>query len=637
MIYIDNLTKSYGQRNLFANLSLTINRGEKVGLIGPNGSGKSTLFSIILSKLEPSLGGVRIDKNVRIGYLPQEASFTSKATVISEATEGDETIKHLLKEKDKLEANYKTASGRYGEVLHELEFLGYFELEHKAKKVLTGLGFKDSDFNRPINHLSSGWQMRTLLGRLLTCRYDILLLDEPTNYLDLGAALWFKDYLANFNESFIMISHDLDFLNEVTNYTLVLENSLMTKVKGNYQDYQKMMEQRRNFLLKQSKEQEKKREQLQQFIYRFHGQPNKASQVRAKRKILERMDEIQVPLNRRESIRNFHFPQTRQSGQQVIRLEKISKAYGDIQVYKDFDFEISKGEKAVLAGANGAGKSTLLKILAEVIDIDSGRRIPGYNVDTGYFSQTRMDVLSPYNTVFEEVYTAASGNLNPEGVRTILGAFLFSGDDVEKKVSILSGGEKSRLILAKLLANSPNFLLLDEPTTHLDVDAVDALIKALTEYTGTLVFISHDIHFVRSVANVVYEVKAGRVRKFPGHFDYYWERAKEKGFVKDTGVNTKGKSAWISDKQKKAQERQKLKQQKEHNAGISKKIRALRKEKEALELDRNVKARVLSNPRSYHNKETVIEYGRSLKNIEKRLSEIDKEVKELKTGFITDK
>lgn len=638
MISLINVSKSHGSKFLFDKINLTINRGEKIGLIGPNGAGKTTFFSIILGNEELSSGSIQINRNVRIGYLPQEANFDSKSSVLSELIEGDETILRLKKEKEKLEVENKAASKHYGEILHELEFLGYFDLEYKAKKILMGLEFKEKDFNRPISHMSGGWQMRVLLAKLLTCHYDVLLLDEPTNYLDLAAALWFKDYLAAFKGTFVMISHDIAFLNEVTNYTLVLEEGTISKVRGNYEDYQRTREEKRWYLLKQFKEQAKKREQLKKFISRFHGQPNKASQVRAKRKMLERIGEIAPPQNRRESIRSFCFPQARRSGYQVITLGEISKSYGDIEVYKNFDFEIYRGEKAVLVGENGAGKSTLLKILAGVIDIDKGTRSLGHNVDIGYFSQTRMDTLNSYNTVFEEACSAADGSILGEAVRTILGAFLFSGKDVEKSVSVLSGGEKSRLILAKLLINPPNSLLLDEPTTHLDADAVDALIKALSTYEGTLVFISHDIHFVRSVANIVFEVKQGEVRKFPGNFNDYWQKSKVKSAFEERKIESLDKEVKVDSlknekKQQRLLKKEEEKKRKVHNAALGKKIKELRNEKEKLEGEHYVKARILSNPRSYHTEGVAKEYGRRLKEIAKRLLEIDKGIEEFKQSF----
>jgi len=640
MISISNLSKNYGKKVLFREISFSINDGEKVGLIGPNGAGKSTFFSLIRGECEPSSGEVQVNKNIRMGYLPQESSFSSTRTVLTEITEGDADIVRLHKEKSELEEKNAAGSMRYGEVLQELETLGYFELEHKAKKILSGLGFKEKDFERPISHLSGGWQMRTLLAKLLTVHYDILLLDEPTNYLDLNAALWLKDYLSSFRGTFIMISHDRAFLDEVTNYTLILEHGSIFKVKGNYEHYEAIKEERRGFLIKQAKEQEKKRLQLEEFVARFHAQPNKASQVRAKRTALEKMEEIVIPPDPKESIKDFIFPQTRKSGYKVITLENVRKTYPpDIEVYNGLNFEITQGEKAVLAGDNGAGKSTLLKMMAGVTPIDSGNRAVGHNVDVGYFSQTRLDVLSPENTVLQEAYSAAPGFMSETGLRTMLGAFLFTGDDADKKVKVLSGGEKSRLILVKLLINPPNFLLLDEPTTHLDVDAVEALIKAIQQYEGTVVFISHDIHFVRSVANVVFEVKEGRVRKFPGRFDYYLEVKDRPEYGQDGQPKKKAPDHRQMDKAKEAKykaieeakrKKDEERERKTHNSKLREKINKLQKKKDELQIESYAKVRALSEPNIYRRDEEMAkEYGRRLKEIEQLLAEIDQKIAKL--------
>jgi len=640
MITITNLSKNYGKKILFDNISLNVNDGEKIGLIGPNGSGKSTLFSMILQETEPSSGEARVNKNTRIGYLPQEASFKSERTCLAELTEGDDLIMRLIKEKEELEEKKLAGSRHYGEILHHLETLGVFELEPKAKKILTGLGFKEKDFSRPIRELSGGWQMRCLLGKLLCYHYDLLLLDEPTNYLDLNAALWLKEYLTGFKGTFLIISHDKAYLNEVTNYTLILENGAIAKVRGNYEQYERIRAQRRTFLIKQSKEQEKKREQLQRFVDRFHAQPNKAAAVRAKRTQLEKLEEVVVPPDPRESIRDFHFPAARRSGHKVMSLEKISKSYADIQVYKDLDFEIIQAEKAVLAGENGAGKSTLLKILSGVIDIDSGTRTAGHNVDVGYFSQTRTDVLNPQNSVLQEAYSAARGIMAEEAIRTILGAFLFTGDDSDKKVSVLSGGEKSRLILVKLLINPPNFLLLDEPTTHLDVDAVEALVRALTDYQGTLVFISHDIYFVRSVANTVFEVKNGLIRKFPGNFDYYLEKKDQMETVvaerkpKPEAPKIKIEAAKEKAKEEEKKRKEEEKKRKAHNAVLRGKINRLEQKKDELALESYAKARALSNPHIFRDENTARDYGRRLKEIKNLISEIDNNIKKLEEQIL---
>ncbi len=652
MINICNLSKNYGKKTLFENISLSINREEKIGLLGPNGTGKSTLFSIILEETEPSAGSILINKNIRIGYLPQETGFNSEQTVLRELTEGDKEIVCLKKEKEKLEDKNMAGSNRYGDVLDRLQALGYFELEHKAKRILTGLKFKENDFNRPIKELSGGWQMRTLLAKLLTCHYDILLLDEPTNYLDLNAALWFKDFLAGFKNTFIIISHDKTFLNETTNYTLILEKGSIFKVRGNYEHYERIKEEKQKFLTKQFKEQEKKRQQLERFVARFHGQPNKASQVRAKKTALNRMEEI-IPLsNPRASIRDFHFPETKRSGHRIMALEGVSKSYGEIQVYHDLDFELYRQEKAVLTGENGAGKSTLLKIMAGLIDIDTGSRNLGHKVEIGYFSQTRLDVLNPDNTVLQEAYSAAPGFMSESVIRTVLGAFLFTGDDADKYVKVLSGGEKSRLILAKLLINPPNVLVLDEPTTHLDIDAVDALIRALDQFTGAIVFISHDIHFVQSVANIVFEVRKGKVKKIHGNFDYYLER-KAKGEIQPDELPLKRKTVQTAENikqerlrlkqeeklrkehQRKEQKQKQKEKRKVHNKKIRKEMKLLKKEKGKLYLESYAKNRVLSGPHiRLRDEKSINECKLRIEEIKNLIAQIDKEMKELESTLL---
>ncbi|MDZ4242187.1 MAG: ABC-F family ATP-binding cassette domain-containing protein, partial [Candidatus Omnitrophota bacterium] len=516
MITISNLSKNFTQRMLFKDVSLSIFPNEKIGLTGPNGAGKSTLFNIILGELETSGGQVQMQKNLKIGYLPQEAHFDSQRTVLEEVTSGDERIQTLLKEKSGLEDANKADSMRYGDILHELEQLGIYDLEHKAEKVLSGLGFKEADFHRPINNLSGGWQMRTLLAKLLIYQYDILLLDEPTNYLDLSATLWLKDFLASYPGTFIIISHDKIFLGDVTNYTIVLENGQLNKVKGNYLTYEEQKEVGLKTLEKRQKVVEQKREQLERFTQRFHAQPNRAAAVRNKRKMLERLEEIDLPTERR-SIKDFDFPLTRQSGYLVLSANKIGKSYSEKRIYQDLDFEITRGQKVCLVGPNGAGKSTLLKMIAGVLEPDSGQVKLGHQVDRGYFSQTRLDVLNPDRTVLDELASAATNGTYPAlQMRTLLGLFNFHGDDVFKLVKVLSGGEKSRLILAKLLINPPNFMLLDEPTTHLDIDGVGALCKAFRQYEGTLCFISHDLFFVKEIANAIVEVDQGTLKSYPG-------------------------------------------------------------------------------------------------------------------------
>ncbi|VAX36555.1 COG0488: ATPase components of ABC transporters with duplicated ATPase domains, partial [hydrothermal vent metagenome] len=471
MITLNNISMGFTKRTLFKDVSLSIFPKEKIGLTGPNGAGKTTLFSIILGQMESVSGHVQIQKNINIGYLPQESKFHSERTVMEELTEGDVRIRKLMSEKRKLEDKEKAMTDRYGDVLHELEQLGIYELEHKAEKILFGLGFKQEDFHRPILHLSGGWQMRTLLAKLLVYPYDLILLDEPTNYLDLDATLWLKDYLGSYSDAFVLISHDRVFLNEVTNYTILLEGAKMTKVKGNYAMYEQQRDISLKSMERRQKVVEKKRQQLERFTQRFHAQPNLASAVRNKRKMIDKLEKFDTPQDSK-SMGEFQFSDIPSSGYVVAQAEGISKSYDDKQVYKDLSFEIIRGQKICFVGPNGAGKSTLLKMLAKVLEQDSGAIKYGHNVETGYFSQSRLDVLNPNRNAFEEVISSGAAGTPALKARSLLGLFNFRGDDVFKPVTVLSGGEKSRLILAKLLVNPPNFMLLDEPTTHLDLDGV---------------------------------------------------------------------------------------------------------------------------------------------------------------------
>ncbi|MDD3374553.1 MAG: ABC-F family ATP-binding cassette domain-containing protein [Candidatus Omnitrophica bacterium] len=637
MITITNLSKNFTNRTLFNDVSISIYPNEKIGLTGPNGAGKTTLFSIIRGEMEATGGEVQIQKNLNIGYLPQETSFRSDRTVIEELTSGDDRMIVLKKEKRKLEDENRADSMRYGDVLDELEQLGVYDLEHRAEKILSGLGFHERDFNKPVCHLSGGWQMRTLLAKLLTYQYDLLLLDEPTNYLDLNATLWLKDFLSHYQGTFVIISHDKIFLDDVTNYNIVLENARIVKVKGNYSDYEESKVQEEATLEKKQRIIEKKKQQLERFCDRFHAQPNRASAVRNKRKMIERMETVEIE-GRRKSIKGFEFSDTKRSAYNVITLENVSKSYGETNVYQGLDFEIIRGQKVCLVGENGAGKSTLLKMLAGVLDIDQGNRRVGQNVDIGYFSQTRLDVLNPNRTVLEEVSVTSQGRVRAQEVRSLLGLFNFHGDDVFKTIRILSGGEKSRVILAKLLIDPPNFILLDEPTTHLDIDGVEALTKAFRAYEGTLCFISHDLFFVKQIADHIVEVNYGQLKQFHGRLDYYLEK---RGLIDEKLAQDKKKIKHEKKKETKQNKEQEKSSSvveqlhKKHKEALNKiannkkEIKELEKEKQELETESYVKARVLSDPHSQRDGETLKSYGKRLKFIHQRIREIESLIERL--------
>lgn len=635
MITINNLTMGFTQRTLFKGVSLSIFPNEKIGLTGPNGAGKSTLFAIIRGELQPVEGNIQIQKGINIGYLPQESMYVSDKTVIEELTQGDDRIRALMTEKHKLEDENKADTDRYGDVLHELETLGIYELEHKAEKVLMGLGFKVEDFNKPVANLSGGWQMRTLLAKLLVYPFDLLLLDEPTNYLDLPATLWLKDFLANYSGAFVLISHDRVFLNTVTNYTIILEGTQMAKIKGNYENYelQKDITQKTNE--KKQKEIDKKRDQLERFANRFHAQPNRASAVRNKRKMLERLEDVDLAQEHR-SIGHFEFSNVQPSGYVVVRLDGIAKSYGPKKVYSDLDFEIIRGQKVCLVGPNGAGKSTLLKMLAGAIAPDAGTIKYGHQVQYGYFSQSRVDVLSPDRTVLEEMYTVAPEGTQLTRVRTLLGVFNFHGDDVYKPVRVLSGGEKSRLILAKLLIDPPNFMLLDEPTTHLDIDGVKALTNAFQEYQETICFISHDLYFIKEIADTIVEVNNGQIKVYSGGLDYYLDK-KGEADAQLKEQERKGKEEQRRQEKKETQKEnalvdqlhEKHKQAMKRINQIKNQIRDLEKEHKDLETESYVKARTMSNFLEARDQEKIKEFGQRLKWIQTRLREIEATIKAL--------
>ena len=640
MITINNLTMGFSQRTLFKDVTFSIFPNEKIGLTGPNGAGKTTLFSIIRGEMEAVAGTVQVQKGINIGYLPQEAKFHSERTVMEELTEGDQRIRKLMKEKRELEDGNQAATDRYGDVLEELEGLGIYELEHRAEKILSGLGFKQEDYHRPIVELSGGWQMRTLLAKLLTYTYDLLLLDEPTNYLDLLATLWLKDYLASYEGSFVLISHDRVILNDVTNYTIVLDGSQMMKIKGNYEDIEEQKATQLKTLEKKQKVIEKKRQQLERFTQRFHAQPNRASAVRNKRKMIEKLEEIHLP-QEQKSIGEFTFSDIPASGYTVCTCSDVSKSYGDKQVHEGLDLEIIRGQKICLVGPNGAGKSTLLKMLADVLEPTSGEIKLGHNVERGYFSQTRLDVLNPTRNALEEVSSAAPQGIQAVKVRSLLGLLNFHGDDVFKPVKVLSGGEKSRVILAKLLIAPPNFMLLDEPTTHLDLDGVKAITQAFQQYTGTMVFISHDLYFIKEIADHIIEVQPGQVKSYPGDLNYYLDKkgqkkigedkpkksaAKEVDFQSSALPTEKSKAKKGKEKESVKEMWQQHKQAKKRLAQIKKETEALQAESKELETESYVKSRQMQKQ---FDQAKLKEIGQRLKEITSRQRAIETELKAL--------
>ncbi len=507
MLTIADIAKSYGTRELFSEVSLFVARTDRFGLVGPNGAGKSTLFNLILGEESPDEGTIEWERGADFGFLPQESAPVGEETVLEIATSG----RKLAPAEDEEDWDID------------------WTLEPRARKILAGLGFRDADCDRPAKSFSGGWVMRAHLARLLVNEPALLLLDEPTNHLDLEALLWFQDYLTRYPGGLLIISHDRAFLNALCNGILELRAGTLHRYTGNYDDYLAQKDARHEQQLAQYKNQQREIAHLQKFVDRFGAKASLATRAKSKEKQIERLkeDAIEAPMEELKRV-NFRFPQPPRSGLKVVELKNVQQAYGDHVVYQDLNFTAERGQRIVLVGPNGAGKSTLLKILADVVPIQGGVRELGSNVIPGYFAQNRTDTLKPEATVLENVMElrTAENDLTEQQARAILGAFLFRKDDVFKKVAVLSGGEKSRLALARLLVNPPNLLLMDEPTTHLDIPSIDALINALKSFQGTLIFISHDVYFIRQLAETVLHVHSGRLTSYAGNYDYYLEKSR---------------------------------------------------------------------------------------------------------------
>lgn len=513
---------SLGGRTLFENASFQVNYGDRVALVGPNGAGKTTLFSIILKQKEADSGTVERDEWTMVGHLPQEAETHGEETILDVATGRVDELPRLEKRLHELEANGNVSGPEYLEAHAKHDALNDPQVETKAKKMLRGLGYRESDFNRKAREMSGGWIMRARLARLLVMEPDLLLLDEPTNHLDLLSLLWLQQYLKSYSGALLLISHDRQFMDEVVGQVHEISERKIIAYTGNYSDYLEQREERYEQQLAAYKNQQKEIQALQEFADRFRSVTSKASQAMSKLKQIERMELIDKPMAPRKPFR-FQIPEPPRGGQRTISLEAVCMAYGSNQVYSDLDITIERGERTVLVGPNGAGKSTLLKILAGVVEFQSGERKLGHNAKIGYFSQHRADTLDAEKTVIEEVLASAPA-MREEEARAILGSFMFRKDDIFKKTAILSGGEKSRLNLVKFLVDPPNLLLMDEPTTHLDILTVESLTLALERYAGTLVFISHDVHFIRHLATKVLHVNAGQITPYAGGYDYFLEK-----------------------------------------------------------------------------------------------------------------
>ena len=633
MLHLDGITLHFGDRPLFDNITTIINPGERIGLVGPNGAGKSTLLKVIAGEQQSDSGKVKMSNTATVGYLPQDGVEPDpKLTVLGEVERAFSEILELrakhndAQEKmDTLEPGsdeHTAAVEEFGVVQHQLENSGSYTLQAEIERILMGLGFNDKDFSRSTTEFSGGWLMRIALAKLLLRNPTYLLLDEPTNHLDIESLQWIESFLKNYEGAVIIVSHDRAFLDSVTNRTLALRRGNLEEYAGNYSFYEKKAADEMELLKKQYENQKKEIKQTEEFIDRFRYKATKAKQVQSRIKQLEKVERIEI--DDQQSEISFRFPAPQRAGQIVLSLQNLVKKYDDNVVFDGIDYQVERGDKIAVVGPNGAGKSTMIRILAGIEPMTSGKREVGYNVTPGYFAQHQADELEPKNTALEEMKLEGTRESETR-LRTILGCFLFIGDDVFKKVGVLSGGEKSRLALAKMLLNPGNFLIFDEPTNHLDMQSKNILQQALKQYEGTLMIVSHDRDFLDPIVNKTLEVQHGHIKTWLGNVSYYLDKKSEENATaqrigdqrkpdKETGNN-------LSRKEQRRMEAEKRNALSKKIKPLKKRIEEIEKEIESMEERKSEIEEAMADPGFYDDPENVKSVSIEYETIKSGLAE----------------
>jgi ATP-binding cassette subfamily F protein 3 len=634
VIHVDRIERRFGPNVLFRDLSWMIPAGSRLGLVGPNGAGKTTLLKILAGLDQPDAGTVNRPARTRTGYLPQEVETVQDGSVLSVVLDGFPEVRDLEDRLEDLERRMASldpddpeltaVSDAYGNVRHRFEAMGGDRLETRARSILTGLGVAESSFHQSLARLSGGWRMRVVLARLLLGSPGLLLLDEPTNHLDLEAIGWLEEFLAGYEGAFVVVSHDRYFLNLMVREVAELERGRLTTYPGNYDDYLATREAREQRQVKAARQQALEIAKVERFIERFRYKNTKAKQVQSRIRALSRVERIESP----ESVRHirFGFPPAPRSGDIVYRAEGATKRYGDVEVYRSLDLILRRGDRVALVGPNGAGKSTLLKLLAGAIDPDEGRLEPGHNVIVRYYAQHQLDALDPRRTVLEEMEAVADPGM-VDRLRSLLGRFLFTGDDVDKKVAVLSGGEKARLALARMLIRPANLYLMDEPTNHLDLRSREVLEEALNQYDGTLVLVSHDRYFINRVADKIADVGNGTVELHEGDYDTWLERVKageeeaaEEGPAAD--LRDDGRERRQRDREARRAEAEERNRRYRERRATEERLAPLESEIEMLEERLREIEGLQADPEVYRSPDRSREIGRERTETERRLAEL---------------